>query len=255
MKKKIVSVVLAVAMTTTLLTACGGDKGASAPASTPQTAAPAPAPAETQAAAANDAAETDTTATDGEMVSDETFETLQENYGILVECHDAVAELYNSDEIAANPDIEEAMSQAYDIIEQMGEITQDTLTEDDAIALNDAMADLIDALSMVVDGMEAADGADAEAAADGEMVSDETFAVLQENYDILTQLYDMVAEAYNSDEVAANPEIEDAMNQAYDIIEQMGEITQDTLTEDDAVALNELMIGIVEVFQAVADEM
>ena len=56
MKKKIVSVVLAIVMTTTLLTACGGSKETSAPASASntQTQAPAPAPAETPAPAAND---------------------------------------------------------------------------------------------------------------------------------------------------------------------------------------------------------
>lgn len=253
MKKKIVSVILAVAMTATLLTACGGDKEASAPASTPQPATQAQAPVETQTTVENDTTEAD--AADGEMVSDEIFETLQDNYSILVEYHDAVAELYNSDEIAANPEIEEAMSQAYDIIEQMGEITQETLTEEKAIVLNDAMAQLIDAFGMVVGEMELTEGTGTAAEADGEMVSDETFAALQENYDLLTQLYDAVAEAYNSDEVAANPEIEDAMNQAYDLIEQMGEITQETLTEEDAVALSELMVGLANIFQAVVDEM
>ena len=252
MKKKIVSVVLAIVMTTTLLTACGGNKEASAPAAAPQTEAqaPAPAPAETLAPAANDDTKTD--AADGEMVSDEIFEMMQENYELLTQLYDAVAELYNSDEVAANPEIEEAMAEARDILEQMGEITQDTLTEENAITINDAMSNLIDAFDFIVGDMELVEGADA---ADGEMVSDETFAVLQENYELLTQLYDVVAEAYNSDEVAANPEIEEAMNEAYDIIEKMGEISQDTITEEDAVELSELMVGLVDLFQAVVDEM
>jgi len=249
MKKKIVSVMLAAIMTTSLLTACGGSKEATAPVPV-ETQAPAPAPVETQAPVANDDAKADTA--EGEMVSDETFEVLQENYELLTQLYDSVAELYNSDEIAANPEIEDAMNQAHDLIEQMGEITQDTLTEDSAVELNDAMGTIITALDMIVDGMELADTADA---AEGEMVSDETFALLQENYGLLTQLYDAVAETYNSDEAAANPEIEDAMNQAYDIIEQMGEITQDNITEEDAETLAELMVSIVDVLQAVVDEM
>lgn len=90
--------------------------------------------------------------------------------------------------------------------------------------------------------------------ADGGMVSDETFAVLQDNYALLAQLYDLVAEAYNSDAVAANPAIEDAMNQAYDIIVWMGNISQDMLTEADAAAIDELMDSLVDVFDAVVNE-
>ena len=90
--------------------------------------------------------------------------------------------------------------------------------------------------------------------ANGAMVSDATFAVLQENYVLLTQLYDLVAEAYNSDAVAANPAIEEAMNQARDIIVWMGNITQDMLTEADAATIDELMDSLVDVFEAVVNE-
>ena len=69
-----------------------------------------------------------------------------------------------------------------------------------------------------------------------------------------SQLYDLVAEAYNSDAVAANPAIEDAMNQAYDIIVWMGNITQDMLTEADAEVMDELMNSLVDVFEAVVNE-
>ena len=88
----------------------------------------------------------------------------------------------------------------------------------------------------------------------GGMVSDATFAALQENYALLVQLHDLVAEAYNSDAVAANPAIEAAMNQAYEIIVWMGEITQDTFTEADAATIDELMNNLVDVFEAVVNE-
>ena len=223
-----------------ILYGCGDNKKSN----TPQTDANVSAPSETK-----DSEPKADTQTDGETVSDETFETLQNNYAVMVECHDAVAELYNSEEIAANPDIEDAMSQAYEIIEQMGEITQDTLSENDAIELNDAMGKIIEVLSAIVDEMEPAEGAD------NEMVSDETFALLQENYELLSGLYNTVAEAYNSNEGAADPEIEDTMNQAYDLIEQMGNITNENITEEDAAALAELMAGIAVVLQEVADAM
>lgn len=156
----------------------------------------------------------------------------------------------------ANADIEDTINQAYDIIDQMGEITQDTITNEDAADLCDAVVALVEVYEGVLDEMEITlDTTDAAGAAEDEMVLDETFAALQENYGILTQAYDAVAAAYNSDEIAANPEIEDVMNQAYELIDQMDEIKQDTITEEDAVALSELMVGIIDVLQAVVDEM
>ncbi len=121
MKKKMVSAILAIAMTATLLTACGGDKGANTSAAAP--AATTPAPAAIPAPAANDTkadapAET-TDAAEGEMVSDEVFEMLQDNYAMLVEYHDAVVELYNDDQIVANAEIEDTINQVYDIIKSI----------------------------------------------------------------------------------------------------------------------------------------
>ncbi len=242
--RKFISVLVAVAMAAMVLTACGGSKETPAPA-----AAPAPAPVEeTKAgteAEAPEAEEAD--AADGEMVSDETFEMLQDNYALMTDAYNQVKDLYSMDEIAADEDIEEAMNAAADVINQMGEITQDSITEEDAVALNDIMGEVLDVLSSVVDGMEPAEGAD------GEMVSDETFAILQENYETMTQIYDTVAEAYNSDEVEADPEVEDALNQVYEIIGKMGEISQDSLTETEAVQLNDAMIEIVKVLDVVAN--
>ncbi len=261
MKKKLLSVILAGIMTATLFTACGGkteETKAPAADTKEETAAPAAEPE----AAAEDAAAKDTTA-EGEakedvaaedaaadgMVSDEDFATLQDNYNLVVECYNQVAELYSSDEIAANADIEEAMTLAADIIEEMGEITQDTLTEEDAQLLNEAMEDILNGFADLVDGMEAADSTE-----DG-VVSDETFAVLQENYAALTEAYNAVAELYNDDSIEANADVENALNQAYDIIEKMGTIEQTSITEADAEALNDAMVVILEVLDAAIDAM
>lgn len=244
MKNKVLLSMMAALMTAAMLTACGGDKEAKAPAaSTTEEAAP---ETEEKTEEADTSAEEETdAAADGDMVSDEVFEILQDNYALLVEAHDAVAEAYNSDEIAANADIEDAMNQAYDIILEMGEVTQENITESDAIELNDAMADILEVLSMVVDGMEVTEGG-------AEMVSDETFAAVQENYEDLTIVYNIVADAYNNGDVK-DADIEDAMNQAREIIEEMGTILQDNLTEEDAENLVDLMVQIVEVLGVVAD--
>lgn len=244
MGKKILSVILSVMIAATLLTACGSDKSS-------ETAAPA-ATTET-----SESVDTSTPAVQeepveeaaGEMVSDETFAQLQENFELMSQCYDEVLNLYTSDEIAANTEIEEAMSMAAEVIDEMGEITQDSITEEDAETLNQAMVDILNGLSDVVDAMETAD------TAEGEMVSDETFAILQENYQSLTEVYNAVVEAYNSDEVAANAEIEKSLTEAAEVIEEMGEIEQTSLTEADAEEFNEAMQSVLEGLQVIANAM
>ena len=117
-------------------------------------------------------------AADG-MCSDETFSALQDNYASMVEAYNAVKDLYESDEIEADDSIEDVMNQAADVINEMGEISQDTITEEDAETLNSAMLDILDALSLLVDGMTETD-ASADAASEG--CSDESFATLQDNF-------------------------------------------------------------------------
>ena len=47
----------------------------------------------------------------------------------MVEAYNAVKDLYESDEIEADDSIEDVMNQAADVINEMGEISQDTITE------------------------------------------------------------------------------------------------------------------------------
>lgn len=240
MKKKLVSVVLAAMMAATLLTGCGGDSStaSTAPTSTAET-------TPVQDTAPEPEAE-ESTENETDMVSDETFAALQESYDAMVDAYNAVVELYNSDEIAADADIESLLDEAAGIIEQMGEITQDSITEEDAAILASAMLDILDGLSALVDGMEEVSDAS------GDMVSDENFTILQENYELLTEVYNAVVDAYSSDEVEANAEIEDTLNEALEILEEMGTIEQETLTAADAEALNEAMQTILDVLTEVA---
>lgn len=101
MKKKILAVVLAGVMAMSMLTACGGS------AETAETA-----DVETTEDAASD-----------EACSDETFATLQDNYAIMVDAYNQVKDLYESDEIAGDAEIEDLMNQAADVINEMGEIS------------------------------------------------------------------------------------------------------------------------------------
>ena len=190
-------------------------------------------------------------AADG-MCSDETFSALQDNYASMVEAYNAVKDLYESDEIAGDAEIEDLMNQAADVINEMGEISQDAITEADAETLNGVMLDILDGLSGIVDAMEVV--GDGESTAD-EACSDETFAALQENYATLTDVYNTVYDAYMSDEIEQNDEIENALAQTADIMNEMGEISQDAITELDAETLNDTMLTLLDVLDAVVDAM
>lgn len=237
MKKKLLAVLLTGAMVMSMLTACGGGSEETST----DTA--------TEEVVEEDTAED--SAADG-MCSDETFSALQDNYASMVEAYNAVKDLYESDEIEADASIEEVMNQAADVINEMGEISQDTITEEDAETLNSAMLDILDALSLLVDGMTETD-ASADAASEG--CSDESFATLQDNFAALSEAYDAVSDAYMSDEVEQNDDIEAALNETQDIMTQMGEITQDTITEEDAEVLNDSILALLEVLDSVVDAM
>lgn len=249
MKRRIVAVMLAAAMTASLMTACGGGSETQEAVSAPveETAdveeeAPEEEEAETEAEAG--AEET------ADMVSDENFAILQENFELISDYASQVREIYTSDEIAANPDIEDVILQSEDLIAEIGEIEQSELTEEDAQTLNDAMALLIETYDSLLEGMELVD--DGSGADGGEMVSDETFAQLGEAYDSLTELYNMVATAYNDSELEV-PEVKEAMDGAYDLLEQMGDVTQDTITEEDAETLAQAMIDMAEGLELIAE--
>lgn len=250
MKKKTVAVMLAVVMTASLLTACGGSE---APAATSAPAAEVTeAPEEETEEPEEETTDTDTDEAEADMVSDENFEILQENYALITDYAAQVREIYTSDEIAANPDIEEVILQTEDLIAQIGELEQTELTEEDAQTLNDSMELIIQTYDSLLEGMELVD--DGSGADGSEMVSDETFAELGEAYDALTELYNTVAEAYNGSDYDV-PEVKEAMDQAYDLLEQMGEISQDTITEADAETLAQSMVDVAEGLQTLAESL
>lgn len=134
MKKKILAVVLAGVMAMSMLTACGGS-------------------AETAETTETADVETTEDAASDEACSDETFAALQDNYATLTDVYNTVYDAYMSDEIEQNDEIENALAQTADIINEMGEISQDTITELDAETLNDTMLTLLDVLDAVVDAM------------------------------------------------------------------------------------------------------
>lgn len=81
-------------------------------------------------------------------------------------------------------------------------------------------------------------------------VSDETFAIVQQNWASLTNFYNEAAMAYNTatsnGELERDENFENLMNQAADVLEQIQSLSQAELSEEEAVQLNDTMIGIQE---------
>ena len=139
--------------------------------------------------------------------------------------------------------IEEVMNNAADLIEQMGQVSKETLTEEDAVTLNDYIIGVVEVLTGVVEAMETTGDA---TGAEGTPVSDETFGILQQNWAALTEFYNETATDYNNGVYEKNEDFEKVMNQAADILEQIQTISRDGLTEEKAVEINDTMILIQE---------
>ena len=183
-----------------------------------------------------------------EMCSDETFASLQEVFGLLTDLHNQTVDLYSEDQIAADADLEDALNQSADAINQMGELTQENISEDDALVLLNAMETLADALY-------AADEAMMGEVTESTPCSDETFAVLQSNYQLLVEAYNAVSDAYMSDEIEQSDEVEANLNQAKELIESLGEVDQASLAEEDAESTIDAMSAINDYLAAILEEM
>lgn len=85
------------------------------------------------------------------------------------------------------------------------------------------------------------------------VIDDETFAQLQEIYSNLVELHTTVADAVNDGTIEADAETVDLLNQAADVIEEMGDIEQADFTdEDEALQLVDSMSKMADGLAAVA---
>lgn len=245
MKKKIVTLMLSAVLAVSMLslTACGGAKEEPKAEATEEA-------AEEEA----DEEEADEEEVDEEATgcSDEVFKALQDDYAILVDNYNLLNDYYmNNDDIAQSDDVEEAFAAAQDAMDQMGEITQDSITDADAEELDNMMVQLNDSFKQLAEGLDlmAADGAAANA-----MCSDENFAALQDGYKYLTECYDAVENYYlENDSIPQSDDVEEYLTEAKDLLDQMGEVTQDSITDADAEELANAMITLAESLEQVAN--
>lgn len=140
MKKKVLAVLLTGAMAMSMLTACGG--GSKETAETTE-----------KTETVEGTAETTDAAADADMCSDDTFEELQDNYSVLSETYATVEKAYQSGDIEQSAEVEENLSTIASMIELFGEMTQDNVTEEEAVEFNEGMLEIIDVLQKIVDEM------------------------------------------------------------------------------------------------------
>lgn len=92
-------------------------------------------------------------------------------------------------------------------------------------------------------------------ATEGNMVSDEVFANLQESYSLMVDTYNAVVELYSSDEIAADAEIESLLNEVKGVMDEMGEITQEEISEEDVDVLLDSILALLDSLEALTEGM
>ena len=251
--KRFLALSLSALMLCGALTACGGSTETEAPAPA-ETSAPA---ADTTAPAADTAAPAADTAasTDGPKASGEgfTFADLQDNYALLSDLYDKVEAAYMDNSIAQSDEVEANLTEAKDLIDQMGELTEaDFADEKDLLEMNDAIYNMCDALGAIVDKMEAApaEEAPAEAAPAEESI---TFEDLQDAYVELVDDYNTIKDAAESGAVTLNDEQTAAMDEAADLINELGELNEaDFTSQEDIDTIGASIVSIDEGLSAIA---
>ena len=246
--KRFLALSLSALMLCGALTACGGSTETEAPAPA-QTEAPAADTADTAAPAA------DTASTEGPKASGEgfTFADLQDNYALLSDLYDQVEAAYMDNSIAQSDEVEANLTEAKDLIDQMGELTEaDFADEKDLLEMNDAIYNMCDALGAIVDQMEAApaEEAPAEEAPAAESI---TFEDLQDAYVELVDDYNTIKDAAESGAVTLNDDQTAAMNEAADLINELGDLNEaDFTSQEDIDTIGASIVSIDDSLATIA---
>jgi hypothetical protein len=112
---------------------------------------------EVLATALEDDADADAETTDAETADadaeEDAFTQLQDNYTALVDAYNTVDEAYTNGKIEQSDDLDKAIADTKDLMDQIGEEpSQDAFASDDEInATNDTVVELLDTLSAAAD--------------------------------------------------------------------------------------------------------
>jgi len=247
--KRFLALSLSALMLCGALTACGGSTETEAPAPA-ETSAPA---ADTAAPAADAAAPAaDTASTEGPKASGEgfTFADLQDNYALLSDLYDQVEAAYMDNSIAQSDEVEANLTEAKDLIDQMGELTEaDFADEKDLLEMNDAIYNMCEALGAIVDKMEAAPAEEAPA----ETSESITFEDLQNAYAELVDDYNTIKDAAESGAVTLDDDQTAAMNEAADLINELGDLNEaDFTSQEDIDTIGASIVSIDDSLATIA---
>ena len=166
MKKKLAVIVMAGALSASMLCACGSEAQPEKAAETVETVAETTeeAAAETGTKVEFEELEKETPeAADGEevdkamMVDDETFADLQESYEIVLDMYNEVVDLYNKDEVAADPYVEKSLTNIKKTLTTIGDKSQGSMSMQDALKLMETLDKNMGELDKLVDRMKLAE--------------------------------------------------------------------------------------------------
>lgn len=188
-------------------------------------------------------------------IDDETFASLQDIYADLVELYNIVANAINDGTFTADEETTALMTEAADIITEIGEIAiEDFASEQEAVDLANAMAQMAEGLGVVAEELAAqATGEEVETEA---VIDEETFAQMQEIYGGVVEIYNLIAEAINDGTFTADEETTALMTDAAEIITEIGEIKiGDFASEQEAIDFIEAMGEMAEALGIIAESM
>lgn len=250
--KKFLELSLSALMLCGALTACGGNTGTETP-SPAETSAPATEATTADTAASADKAEsTGTPKASGEGF---TFADLQNNYALLSDLYDKVETAYMDKSIAQSDEVEANLTEAKDLIDQMGELKEtDFADEKDLLEMNDAIYEICEALGAIVDKMEEAPVEEAPVEeAPSEESESITFEDLQNAYVKLVDDYNAIKDAADTGAVTLDEEQTDAMNKAADLINELGELNENDFTsQEDIDTVGASIVSIDEGLSVIA---
>lgn len=259
--KRFLALSLSALMICGALTACGGSSETTAPAPA-ETSAPdkTEKPAEEKPA---EEAKTEKTEKKEAKASTEgfTFADLQDNYAILTDLYNTVEAAYMDESIAQSDEVEANLTEAKDLIDQMGELTEaDFADEKDLLEMNDAIYNMCEALGAIVDQMEEAPAEAEEPAAEAAEATEEsddiTFEDLSAAYAELVEDYNTIKDAAESGAVTLNDEQHAAMDEAADLINELGEISEsDFASQDDLNTVGASIVSIDAGLAAIASSL
>lgn len=168
------------------------------------------------------------------------FATLQDDYAKMVEYYNEVTDYYMDDSVVQSDEVEKSLSEAKELIDEIGDIEEGDFADVDEInEMDKTVQGIIDGLSGVVG-----------------MMDDLTFEQVQENYRVMVDYYNQVEEYYMDDSIKQSDAVEKSLSEAKQLIEEIGEIEEsDFANAGEMEEMNKTMQKIIDDLDDVVESM